>query len=315
MKNFNINPKKQINLYGYDNIFLKIVDLYNKNKLPNKILFYGNSGIGKATLSYHLINYILSKNEKHHYDLKNFKINNLNKSYKLVSNYSHPNFFLIDLLEDKKFIEISQIREMINYTNKSSFNNNKKIVLIDNVEKLNLNSINALLKIVEEPNDNTFFILVFDNNQITLDTLKSRCIKYNLSLSHNVSISITNKLIGSDVKILLNKDFINYYNTPGDFLKLIKFSNENHINIFDQNIKNFIIKLIETNSYKKNIFIKENIYKFIEYYFLNKVKLDEYKINFISKYSNFIKNISNIKKYNLDEESLFIELKSKLLNG
>jgi DNA polymerase-3 subunit delta' len=139
MRNFNIDPKKQINLYGHDNIFLKITDLYNKKKLPNKILFYGNSGIGKATLSYHLINYILSNNEQHPYDIKNFMINNMNKSHKLIANYSHPNFFHIDLLEDKKFIEISQIREMINYTNKSSFNNNKKIILIDNVEKLNLN--------------------------------------------------------------------------------------------------------------------------------------------------------------------------------
>ena len=315
MENFNINPRIQTDLYGYDDVFLEITDLYDKKKLPNKILFTGNGGIGKATLSYHLINYILSKNESYHYDLKNFKINKMNKSYKLVSNYSHPNFFLIDLLEDKKFIEIFQIREMINYTNKSSFNSNEKIILIDNVEKLNLNSINALLKIVEEPSDNTFFILVFDSNQKTLDTLQSRCVKYNLSLSHKNIIEITNKLIGNDVKILLNNDLINYYNTPGDFLKLIKFATENHINIYDQNLKNFIIKLIENNNYKKNLFIKENIYKFIEYYYLNMVKLNKYKFNFISTYSNLIKNISNIKKYNLDEESLFIEVKSKLLNG
>ena len=38
---------------------------------------------------------------------------------------------------------------MINFCNKSSFNNREKIVLIDSIEKLNKNSVNALLKIVE----------------------------------------------------------------------------------------------------------------------------------------------------------------------
>ena len=46
---------------------------------------------------------------------------------------------------------------MINYANKSSFNNEQGYVLIDNVEYLNANSSNALLKIIEEPNDKSFF--------------------------------------------------------------------------------------------------------------------------------------------------------------
>ena len=37
-----------------------------------------------------------------------------------------------------------------------------KIILIDNVENLNLNSVNALLKIIEEPNENIIFILIHD---------------------------------------------------------------------------------------------------------------------------------------------------------
>ena len=47
---------------------------------------------------------------------------------------------------------------MINYTNKSTFNNMARFILIDNVENLNKNSVNALLKIIEEPNENIFFI-------------------------------------------------------------------------------------------------------------------------------------------------------------
>ena len=60
---------KQNKLYGLDKHILQIVDLYEKNKLPNKILLSGKKGVGKSTLSYHLINYIFSKNEEYKYDL------------------------------------------------------------------------------------------------------------------------------------------------------------------------------------------------------------------------------------------------------
>ena len=60
---------------------------------------------------------------------------------------------------------------MIDYTNKSSFNSLAKFILIDNVEKLNKNSVNALLKLIEEPNDNVFFILIHNSNRKILETL------------------------------------------------------------------------------------------------------------------------------------------------
>ena len=136
--------KKQLNLYGLEKEFNEFVQLFENKKLPNKILLSGQKGIGKSTLCYHLINYILSKNENHSYDIRNFIIQEENKSYKLILNETNPNFFLIDVKPDKKFIEISQIRNLIVNLNKSSFNEKPKLILIDNIEYLNLYSINAL---------------------------------------------------------------------------------------------------------------------------------------------------------------------------
>jgi len=314
MKLEKINSKNQETLFGYDDLFLKIVSLYEKNKLPNKILFSGLKGIGKATFSYHLINYILSKNEELPYNIKKFQINPLNRSFNLVKNNSHPNFHLINIMEDKNFIEINQIRQMINYSNKSAFNNKLRIILIDNADKLNLNSSNSLLKIVEEPNDNILFILILDNTKKILETLKSRCIKFNFSLSSNKCVEISNKVINNNVENFLNKDLTNHYNTISDYINLIKFANSSKLNMVETNLKDFLINLIDGKFYKKNQYIKENISKFAESYLLKLLNLNQSDKKIPLLYENHIKKNFHLKKFNLDEESFFIELKSKVLN-
>ena len=90
----------------------------------------------------------------------------------------------------KKKIEISQIREMIRYTQKSNFNNQPRIVLIDNIENLNTNSTNALLKVVEEPNKDIYFILIHNDNKRISPTLRSRCLSFKINLSFNETIFI-----------------------------------------------------------------------------------------------------------------------------
>ena len=102
----NLNPSTQINLFEHKEIFNQLYKLYKNDNLPNKILFSGEKGIGKSTLAYHLINFVLSENEDHHYDFVNNKINSNNKSYKLILNKSNPNFYLIDVLQDKKNIDL-----------------------------------------------------------------------------------------------------------------------------------------------------------------------------------------------------------------
>ena len=309
-----LKSSNQKQLFSYKNTFLDIVNLYNQKKLPNKILFSGPKGIGKATFAYHLINYIFSKDEESNYDIDNLQINDSNKSFKLVLNQTHPNFHLIDLLDEKKIIEISQIRNMINYANKSAFNNKERIVLIDNAENLNLSSSNALLKIIEEPNENVFFILIFDNNRKIIETIKSRCLKFNLFLTFDECLDTTNKIIGNNIYQIVNKDLINHYSTVGDLVSLVNFSSSSKMSLLELNLKDFLINLIDEKYYKKNIYIKKNIYKYIEYYLLKLMHLNKSKKTINSLYRNFINKIYNLHKFNLDEESFFIEFNKIIFN-
>tara|TARA_Y100000590_G_scaffold345869_1_gene395812 strand:+ start:7138 stop:8082 length:945 start_codon:yes stop_codon:yes gene_type:complete len=313
MTYLNLSPKNHKKIYVFEEVLLNLNNLYKNNNLPNKILFSGASGIGKSTLAYHLINLIFSKNEDFKYDLTNLEIKEFNKSYSLINTNSHPNFFLLEKKTDNKNIEISQVRDMINFTNKSSFNNEERIILIDGIENLNKNSLNALLKVIEEPNENVFFILIFDNTKFISDTLRSRCIKFNLNMSFEKSVETTNKIINSNVSDIISSDLIHYYNTPGDFINLLNFANDKNINLLELNLKDFVKFMIQDSDYKKNSFIQKNIFKFIELYFNNLIKINtSNKLHYL--YFEFIKKISDVKKYNLDFESLIIEFKTKVLN-
>ena len=129
----NILPSNNKSLYGYKEIFSNLKELFDNSRLPNKIIFSGEKGIGKSTLAYHLTNYIFSLCEENKYDFDNNCIDVNNYSYNLILKNTHPNFFFISNDADKNNIQISKVREMINFTNKSSFNNLCKIILIDKI--------------------------------------------------------------------------------------------------------------------------------------------------------------------------------------
>ena len=49
-----LEPANQIRLFSHKEQFKSLINLYSKKKLPNKILFSGEKGIGKCTLAYHI---------------------------------------------------------------------------------------------------------------------------------------------------------------------------------------------------------------------------------------------------------------------
>ena len=308
----NLESSSQIKLFVHYFLLDTLIDLYDKKKLPNKIILSGEKGIGKSTLAYHLINYILSINEEFSYDKKNYKINEQNKSYKLIQNQTNLNFHLIDIVKDKKNIDINQIRDLIFDLNKSSFNTKPRFVLIDNIELLNINSINALLKILEEPNKNIIFILI-NNNKKILPTLKSRCLNYKVFISYDETIEIINKVLDADIFELINKELINYYTTPGQLYEMVKFSNYQKINLKDMSLKEFLSQIIQSKAFKKEKSINEIIFNLIELYLRKKTSLKN--VYLIDLYKYFLKRINDVKIYNLDTESLYMEFEDKVLNG
>ena len=304
-----MNPLEQINLYGLGNYFNELKTLYDNKNLPNKILLSGSKGVGKFTLSLHFINYVLSKNEDYPYDFEILKINKNNRSFKLVNNNTSSNLYLVDIKKDKKNIEINQIRELIDFCNKSSFNTKPRFILINNLEFMNLNSSNALLRTLEEPNDNIYFILI-NNSQKILPTIKSRCLNFKIVLTQNEIKDIFSKITKQNIDDLFNEDIVLHYFTTGNFINFYNFSIENNIDLSNITLKDLLLKIIDEKHYKKETLDINLIYTLIQMYFLANIKIRKnYEL-----YTKFLQAIGNIKKFNLDIESLFIQFRHQLKN-
>jgi len=299
-------------LIGHNLNFQNLVNLYNNNLLPNKILLTGNKGIGKSLFAMHFVNYIFSENEKYKYDLINYEINIENKSYIFIKNNTHPNIYNISKNNDKKNIEISQIRKMIEFQNNSSFNNKSRFIIIDEISYLNIHATNALLKSLEEPNDNVFYILIHNSKTKIKDTLRSRCIEFKLFLNLSSVKSIVNEYFSENIYDTISKDFLNIYSNPSFIIHLINYFKENSLNFSKLTIENLIYFIIKNKHYTKNPFISENINILVELFFYKNISCDSEASFNIKKY--FYLKLNKIQIYNLDLESFFLEFQQKLIS-
>ena len=168
------------------------------------------------------------------------------------------------------------------------------------------------MKILEEPNDKIYFILI-NNHKKILPTLRSRCLNYNIHLKSDESYDISSKILGKNIKNLIHDQMTNNYNTPGSILNLLNFANTNDVDLTKIKLKDFIKKIITEKKYKKDQFVKQLLYSLIELYFRKNVSLKD--INLLKIQNYFLKKINDTKIFNLDDEILLMEFEERVLNG
>lgn len=103
--------------------------------------------------------------------------------------HNHSDFHHIAPIEDKD-IGVDQIREMAENLHQHAGLGGNKVVYIAGVERLTEQASNALLKTLEEPHPNTYFLLQADISQSILPTIYSRCQPWNIPIP-SVDVSAT----------------------------------------------------------------------------------------------------------------------------
>ena len=117
-------------LFGYNDLFKKFINLYDNNKLPKNILLSGEKGIGKFTFIFHLINSIFSKNTQIKYDNLNFRINKDSDVYKKILFNVDTNFNYLSC-DGSNTVSIDDIKDLKTTLSKRPLNNTKRFTIIE----------------------------------------------------------------------------------------------------------------------------------------------------------------------------------------
>ena len=186
---------------------------------------------------------------------------------------------------------------------------NERFIIIDDVEFLNTNSANALLKILEEPSTNNYFILINNQQADLIETIYSRCLPNNIYLTMIQKKKIVEYLLKKDkeVSIIEYDGFL----SPGLYINYNKLLRKYKIDITDD-IKQKIYKLLYAfQKDKNNVLISLSVF-LIEQYFYKLIKEENAHIDFlIGLKSTLVNKINYFARYNLNIKSVlnFIELK------
>ncbi len=303
------DPKKTDVLFEYKKDLNFLINLYNDKKFPRIIMISGKKGLGKFTLVNHFLNYVFAKDS---YDLnkQSFDINSSFYKKNLTNTFEN----IIYLQGDNfKNIKIDDIRDLKSSILKTSFSTKERFIVFDNIEIFNINSLNALLKVIEEPQSNNNFILINNKTKPLLKTIYSRCIEIKISLSEQNRLNIIESLIKKH-KIEPLIDFRSINITPGNFLLFNELCEKNSISInnnFVENL-NLIINLFKKSKDKEliNLILFLNDLNFNNLYKKKSVNLDKVFEN----RSFVVNNLNKFLNQNLNQNTLVNALKNQLSN-
>ena len=206
------------------------------------------------------------------------------------------------------FIAKEDIYELFKWLNTSCFISKKKVVFIFSVESLNLRAANAILKNLEEPAPDTFFVLYSENKSKIIPTIISRCSQINLSYSNKREIykeEVEKNLEFNEETDHFFDIFISWmrYCFLQDFFSLEKIANDLSKNskIFQENFFSYARSIL-LEALKISMCAK----------FLNSSKISVSEKNFLAKFVSKIKKKESLEK--IIEELLLSHFLSQNIN-
>ena len=294
-------------LIGNEKIKQNLIKTLNNNTVSHSYMFIGTKGIGKKEFAKEFAKGILCMNSE-----GNKPCGKCKSCIEFV-NSNNPDYYEIGLLEDENSIKIETIRQMQKRVQELPIVSERKVYIIDDSEYMTKDAQNCLLKTLEEPPEFVTIILIVSNENMILNTIKSRCLKMyfnNLSevelknyINENLETSdfTPNMLKACDGSIGKAKKI---YENREIYLELDRIFND----IENYTLTDVISKL--DILYKS----KDEIQEILEY--LNTIFINKAKQNI--KYIDYIKYVEETKRsidancnYDMSIDKLLFEIWSR----
>ena len=301
------DTKNSLNLFNLKENFKFLSNLYLKQNLPKVLMFTGNKGSGKSTLINHFLYSIFDIDN---YDKKNFSISENSTFLKQFQNNIYPNIIYINGT-DYNSAKIENIRNLKKQILQSSISKKDRFIIFDDIELFNQNSLNALLKIIEEPSQTNYFFLINNKGKPLIETIKSRALEVKIILNEKQRLEIINKLVNLH-KLDLILDPKSSQLSPGNFVKFNFICREYDIlptNNFEENLS----LLLDLYKKKKDILIINLLFYLTDQYLKCIKDKNLFKNDKIFEIKNYIlDNLNNFVLYNINQNSLINAINEKL---
>lgn len=153
------------NLRGQDTVIRALEGMLSSRRLPQGLLFSGMPGCGRGLAARTLMMQANCKAESPPCGEC--------RSCRRILLDQHPDFLRISPVNG--ILRIDSIRDLSERLMRRPHEARMRFVILEEAETLNRESANALLKILEEPPDGTYFILLSSHPHWLLETIRSRC--------------------------------------------------------------------------------------------------------------------------------------------
>lgn len=151
---------------GHQAQITQLEEAVDRQRLPHAMLFTGPESIGKKMVAYALAQKLLCEVK----DTPDTPCGTCPSCVRVAKHQSENVLFIEPAGQN---IKVDQAREIIEFLNLSNFGRNR-VIIIDQANLFNPQAANSILKILEEPSENVFFILIAPEAESMMRTIRSR---------------------------------------------------------------------------------------------------------------------------------------------
>jgi len=183
------HPRDTLQLFGQTAAETSFLTAFNTNRLHHGWLIHGPRGIGKATLAWSIARFLLATSTASAgglfgNDLPIPERLNIAPDHPVVQRIragSEPGLFILRRPYDQKSkllkqqITVDEVRKLKNFFALSATDGRRRVVIVDAADDMNTNAANAILKVLEEPPERCYLLLISHQPAGLLPTLRSRC--------------------------------------------------------------------------------------------------------------------------------------------
>ncbi|MCA9397119.1 MAG: DNA polymerase III subunit delta', partial [Candidatus Omnitrophica bacterium] len=146
----------------------RLIESKHQNRCHHALLFCGPSGIGKKLAAKAFCQGVICE------QAQEAPCGNCNPCRKVYEGI-HPDVLIVGAEGRSETVKIASIRNIQTFLSKTRNEGSCSVVVIQDADTMNAESQNALLKVLEEPMPNVYFVLISDSTENMLETVLSRC--------------------------------------------------------------------------------------------------------------------------------------------